>query len=129
MQMLKKVTCYILILAFFGTQLSKLSIYISFKINQDFIAEVLCINKDKPMSTCNGKCYLSKQLKAQEEKEEKQIPKERNERVEVLFCDKLQISYNISRCVFLEKKMPLPRYLVFNTQEFIDDVFHPPQLG
>lgn len=127
--MLKKITCCILILSFFASQISKLSIYVNFKINQNFIAEVLCINKDKPMSTCNGKCYLSKQLKEQQEQDEKQTPKERNERVEILFCDNLQISYSISRCIFLEKKIPLPRHLVLNTQEFIDDVFHPPQLG
>lgn len=35
---------------------------IDFKINQDFIAEFLCINKDEPESTCHGKCQLTKQL-------------------------------------------------------------------
>ena len=69
--MSKKITCSILIVCFFGSQISKLSIYVNFKLNQDFIAEVLCINKDKPVSNCNGNCYLSKQLKVQEEKEEK----------------------------------------------------------
>lgn len=59
--MLKYITYYILILSFFGSQLIKLSIYADFKINQKFISEVFCIDKDKPMSNCNGKCYLSKQ--------------------------------------------------------------------
>lgn len=127
--MLKKIACYILIFSFFGSQFSTLSIFLNFKINQDFIAKVLCINKDKPKSTCNGKCYLSKQLKEQEQQDEKQVPKHRNGRVEVLFCDNFQISYNISRSVFLEKKVPLPNHFIFSTQEFIDDVFHPPQLG
>lgn len=30
--------------------------------NYDYIANVLCENKDKPYLECNGKCYLEKQL-------------------------------------------------------------------
>ncbi len=66
--------------------LTQIGILIDFKINQDFIAEVLCINKEKPMSTCNGKCYLSEQLKKAEEQEEKQAPTNKKERLEVLYC-------------------------------------------
>lgn len=40
----------------------RVGIFVQFKANQDFIAKVLCINKDEPLSECNGKCYLSKQL-------------------------------------------------------------------
>ena len=31
--------------------------------NYDYIANVLCENKDKPALSCNGKCYLVKQAK------------------------------------------------------------------
>src|SRR6056297_976397 len=31
-------------------------------VNYDYIANVLCENKDKPQLQCNGKCYLAKQL-------------------------------------------------------------------
>lgn len=31
--------------------------------NYDYIATVLCENRDKPYLECNGKCYLEKQLK------------------------------------------------------------------
>ena len=30
--------------------------------NYEYIAAVLCENKDKPYLECNGKCYLQKQL-------------------------------------------------------------------
>ncbi|SDX49030.1 hypothetical protein SAMN05444411_10651 [Lutibacter oricola] len=30
--------------------------------NYDYIASVLCENRDKPFLDCNGKCYLQKQL-------------------------------------------------------------------
>jgi hypothetical protein len=51
-----------------------------YRVNQDYIAKNLCVNRDKPKMNCNGQCYLAKQLKAQEEKESKTA----NERLEKL---------------------------------------------
>lgn len=42
------------------------------KMNQEEITEKYCVNKDKPMMNCNGKCYLSKQLENLELKEEEE---------------------------------------------------------
>jgi len=41
--------------------------YVEYFINQDYIAEFLCINKDKPKMQCNGKCYLVKEIEKQQE--------------------------------------------------------------
>ncbi len=38
-------------------------IYVDFKMQQDYIAKVLCINKDQPEMHCNGQCVLMKKLK------------------------------------------------------------------
>lgn len=47
------------------------SVYVAYyQINQEYIAAVLCINKTKPASSCNGKCYLSKKMKEQERQEQ-----------------------------------------------------------
>lgn len=35
---------------------------IEYYANYDYIANVLCENRDKPYLECNGKCYLEKQL-------------------------------------------------------------------
>lgn len=43
--------------------------YVEYMFNQDYIAEFLCINKDKPELQCNGKCHLVKQIEKQQEKE------------------------------------------------------------
>ena len=39
--------------------------YVEYILNQDYIAEFLCINKDKPKLQCNGKCHLAKQIEKQ----------------------------------------------------------------
>lgn len=43
-----------------------LTTYAWFLYNQDYIAEVLCINKEKPAMHCDGKCFLMQKLAAQE---------------------------------------------------------------
>ncbi len=39
---------------------------IEYFVNYDYIVEELCENRDKPILTCNGKCYLEKQVKKQQ---------------------------------------------------------------
>lgn len=41
--------------------------FIEYAINQDYIAEFLCINKEKPEMRCNGKCHLYKEVEKQQE--------------------------------------------------------------
>lgn len=33
-----------------------------FTLNRDYIAEVLCVNKEKPITVCNGQCFLERNL-------------------------------------------------------------------
>jgi len=50
---------------------------LEYLINYDYIANELCENKDKPLLSCNGKCYLEKQVKKQlhlDHKQKEQTP-------------------------------------------------------
>lgn len=38
---------------------------IDYLVNYNYIVTELCENRDKPILTCNGKCYLEKQVKEQ----------------------------------------------------------------
>lgn len=42
----------------------------SYELNKAYIIENFCINKDKPMMNCDGKCYLAEQMRAQKEKQD-----------------------------------------------------------
>tara|TARA_B100002019_G_scaffold290383_1_gene307959 strand:- start:1434 stop:1598 length:165 start_codon:yes stop_codon:yes gene_type:complete len=45
-------------------------------VNFDYIAEVLCIKKKVPESSCNGKCYLMQQMEENKnESPESSVPK------------------------------------------------------
>lgn len=41
--------------------------YVEFALNQDYIADFLCINKEKPELECHGKCHLVKEIEKQQE--------------------------------------------------------------
>ena len=81
------------------------SVILHWKINQDFITEKYCVNKDQPMLNCNGKCYLSKQLeqlelKEKEEREQYPSPQEKIENTNIIFfandLDEIDSSSNLT---------------------------------
>jgi hypothetical protein len=41
-----------------------------FTINQKYIIENFCINKDKPELNCDGKCFLAQKIKEEQERKE-----------------------------------------------------------
>ena len=56
--------------------------YIEYVVNKDFIAKNLCINRDKPHSCCEGKCYLEKQLKKSSDNNNDPKDKNTNKKVQ-----------------------------------------------
>lgn len=42
----------------------------SYELNKAYIIENFCVNTDKPMMNCDGKCYLADQMRAQKEKQD-----------------------------------------------------------
>jgi hypothetical protein len=66
---LKFLINYIIVLSILFQVSAKAGIFTYYLLNKSYIAQVLCINKEKKEMACDGKCYLKKQLKKEEEKE------------------------------------------------------------
>lgn len=62
---------------------ARLEICISYLINQEYYAEVLCENKDKEDSCCMGKCAMEKELTNLTEKEDDQPTKTPNSNLKI----------------------------------------------
>lgn len=106
---------------------SKVWIFISFKTNQDHIAKVLCINRNKPEVRCNGKCVLKRWTKAAEDKENKGTPQKLKEQKEVFYClDKFnwQIECTIEGATEQKKTFSLQTP---STPAFVKGIFRPPK--
>ncbi len=43
-------------------------------VNQDYISEFLCINKENTALNCNGKCYLMQRLTEENEEKKGNLP-------------------------------------------------------
>lgn len=76
--MFKRFLALLLIVLIISANFTRLFIYAGYEVNQKYIAEKLCENRNKPWLNCNGRCYLMKKIKQAEEKErstERQIQK------------------------------------------------------
>ncbi len=52
--------------------------YIQYAIFKSYIAKNLCVNRDKPKSCCEGKCFREKQVKIVNETTDTETTKESN---------------------------------------------------
>jgi hypothetical protein len=70
-----RILALLLIIGVLFQTLSKQLIYADYLWNKEYVSTVLCINKEKPQSHCNGKCHLKKQLEANSKQQdsEKQL--------------------------------------------------------
>ena len=125
---MKKIVVILLTLLVFLQPLSKVWIFVSFKINQDYIAKNLCENRAKPILKCNGKCQLMRKLKQADKEEEKQTPQTIKEKLEVLYCLN-QSNFNVSQKLDFEvKKQSFFGYKFQNYSSFQSNLFRPPIL-
>lgn len=109
--------------------MSRIWVLVDFAVNQDFIAKVLCINKDKPELQCNGKCHLANQIKQQEEKENNGTAPESKTMTEVIFIhhQSIEIPTSIGSTYSLNRICPYT--YVFNSSDYLNRLFRPPQLS
>nr|WP_294901120.1 hypothetical protein [uncultured Pedobacter sp.] len=68
--MLKRTIAFFLILSLISAHFTKVFVFAGFELNRNYIAENLCVNKDKPELKCHGKCFLMKKLAEAEKKQQ-----------------------------------------------------------
>ena len=99
-------------------------VYIDFKLNQEYIATVLCINRDKPEMQCNGHCVLMQKMNEAQD----QTSQEENQAPEKLvletFCEAIFEFHTLTR--LFDKEADSSYYQILPTS-FLSAVFHPPQ--
>jgi hypothetical protein len=108
---------------------SKWLVVFEYKLNKDYIAQQLCINKAKPKLHCNGKCQMMKRL-AEEEKQSSTNTTDNTSRIkipELVFSNEVNqfiiplsnisvVSYNEEPSAIIRRAPAFP-------------IFHPPALA
>jgi len=59
---MKKLLSILLLIVYVSILFRPIYPYLEYAINKDYIAQVLCINKDEPVLQCDGKCHLKKEI-------------------------------------------------------------------
>lgn len=106
---------------------------VSWKINQEEITEKFCENKAKLNMHCDGKCYLSKQLKLQEDEEQadlskKQFPKLKKIKEIEVFSKFLSLIFTINKDFEIDEKTHSQINLNYKFEKE-DLCFQPPQFS
>lgn len=57
-----RISAFILMLVLLAVQSRQTMVEVDYALNKAYIARVLCVEKDVPKSTCDGKCHLKKEL-------------------------------------------------------------------
>lgn len=70
--MFTRITAVLLLICSVAVSLSGLFVFAGFEMNRSYIAQELCVNRNKPQLHCNGNCYLMRKLRQAQEKEQKQ---------------------------------------------------------
>jgi hypothetical protein len=130
MNYLKNILITLLIAAVLIQSFATVGVIMRFQANQDYYAQVLCVNKNRPELACHGKCFLMQQLKyefEQEQSAERQHLQKLLDRDIVLFCNNftpmnlkihfISIFQNTINHFFLKQ---------LRTQLLYCTIFHPP---
>ncbi|MBI1228295.1 MAG: hypothetical protein GC192_23880 [Bacteroidetes bacterium] len=123
---MRKSISIVLIVLIAALSAKDLLMWASFKLNQDFIANVLCENRFNAEVMCNGKCYFTKKIKEGNEENNTKTPFHKaTEQREVA---------DIQDIFFLNLKPNVEAYILayfaeptFTSQSILDDIFQPPQ--
>jgi len=93
-----------------------------FFLNRSYIAKNLCVNRNKPIMHCNGKCYLTKKLKDQERQDQSPVSKTERFDVQPFFPPQ---PFSFRTAVVIAR----PAYFIKNenaVSSFPHFIFHPP---
>ena len=102
---------------------SNIYVWAGYELNKSYISSVLCVNRDNPAMHCDGKCFLDKQLKQNQQRQDKDNGTLGNKIDVLLFCsDEMPVLFpGLYSKTFLFPKETLNNY---SSPSF--DIFHPP---
>jgi len=99
---------------------------IEYHANYDYIANILCENRDKPSLACHGKCYLEKQLKKNKDNHS------HNSTIPQIDFDKYPVCpldlFLYETKDFCENNNKLVFDKEHSSQIFLKSIFKPPQI-
>lgn len=121
---MKKIVAIFFLVAFVLQSTSSLWILASFYAQRDYISQNICINRFDAIPVCKGQCYLTKQLKENEKKEQK-FPELKQKEIQLYIPNQSNFIFDM---ITITDKLASSIYKdQFLSSEFQYSVFHPPR--
>jgi hypothetical protein len=120
----KKVIAIVFILLLSAQYVFKLGIITYFETNREYIAEVLCVNKTKPITMCYGQCFLNRNLSVLENEDASRPVTTFKYQIEstafIYQANEINLSLYSQK---VEKMCPFQTFYSFSSDV---SIFHPP---
>lgn len=117
----------LLLAALISSICSRFFVYAGFELNHKYIAENLCINKNRPWLHCNGKCYFMRKIKQAEENEKKQEARDNLSRLEISFFQEPYRITFIDPIILEAHQSVFQCYIYQYSNTYIETIFRPPK--
>jgi len=115
-----------LALVFIIQMMSASLILLNYEVNTSYIIENFCENTDKPELHCDGKCHLSKQIKADSEQKSETPAAESEIAIFVLSIEEASVfDFKVFGSDLAQANS---LYLEGNYSNQLQSIFHPPQI-
>jgi len=121
---MKRAFAIFFLIVFACQSTSTLWIMASFYAQRDYISKNLCVNRFDAIPVCKGQCYLTKQLK-ENEKKEQNLPDLKQKEIQ-LFCQN-NLSFELPKTILVERLNTLNFKDNFLSSDYLFSVFRPPQ--
>lgn len=121
---MKRFITYLFLGAFLLHVASRMIVYFNFWLNQEFIAENLCENREKPQLECNGMCHLKKELNKDDERKQQ----DNKPQVEVMLFIQSETDYEIEKTesFLIDRQRHYTFVLPQKPVGYHPYIFHPP---
>jgi hypothetical protein len=118
---------YLLLIATLLPTVSPWGIIAHYQLNKDYIARVLCENRNRPEIHCDGKCYLAKRLKAQQDKQDKETTERVHNTPSIQLFVESGTAFTFSPTLSKLAEVPSFTYLLAAVSRPLDGLFRPPR--
>ena len=129
---MKRLVLFFLVTVFCLQSLQTGLIYFYYIVNESYIADNLCKNKEYPSLKCDGKCHLRSVLNISEKKpvDSPAFPDFSEIKNPFLFCNDFENSFHLSSgCFFIPDSLNIFFYLFTYRYNSISSLFKPPQFN
>lgn len=122
---MKRYLALILVLSFFIQSFSSLWIFTSFHLNKKYISENICINRFDKIPTCEGQCFLTKELQKNEQKDDVKFPSSKHNEIQLF--QPSEYSFKLNNELYIYDKSTSIFSPELATKTFCNTIFHPPK--